>query len=171
MIIKNQVLSVVLLLKHSVFLLKKFKSELSTNKQPSLSWRVPCVIQNRNKFHHSNSVTFDTKKAKETLMARLNGITITETKTFVRLEEFTWWKTPLNILKYTGFKNLPKRRPSFHSFIHLVVCDLHRQVDFSWHFYAKESAYWGCNGCQSSWNEEGRMQGVEAYERDFELIY
>ena len=56
---------------------------------------IPYAVQNGNKFRHSNFITFDAKKAKETLMTRLSGITITETKTFVRLEKFTWWKTPL----------------------------------------------------------------------------
>ena len=28
-------------------------------------------------------------------MTRLSGMAITETKTFVRSEKFTWWKTPL----------------------------------------------------------------------------
>ena len=57
---------------------------------------IPYAVQNGDKFRHNNSVTFDAKKAKETLMTRLGGITITETKTFVRLEKLTWWKTPLN---------------------------------------------------------------------------
>ena len=41
-------------------------------------------------FRHSNSITFDGKKAKETLMMCLSGNTTTETKTCVRLETFAW---------------------------------------------------------------------------------
>ena len=43
-------------------------------------------------------VTFDAKKAKETLMMRLSGstITTTETTTFARLEKICLVKTPLN---------------------------------------------------------------------------
>ena len=55
-------------------------------------------------FCHSNSATSDTKKAKETLTARLSGNTVTETKTFVKLEK----KSPDgNPLKPTGFENSP----------------------------------------------------------------
>ena len=41
------------------------------------------------KLNHSNSVTFDAKKAKETLMMRLSGntTTITEAKKLIRLEK------------------------------------------------------------------------------------
>ena len=36
------------------------------------------------------------KSERNPIMTRLCGMTITETKTFVRLEKFTWSKTPLN---------------------------------------------------------------------------
>ena len=90
------------------------------------------------------------KKAKETLMTRLSGITITETKTFVRLEKFTWWKTALNariwkLAKMSTF-NLPKC-PSAVFTVRLTFSD----------FLRKKSTYWGYSGCQSSWNEKGRM--------------
>ena len=55
---------------------KKNQIELSTNKLPSLKWRVSCAIQNGKKFHHSNSTTFDAQKTKETLRTRLSGNTI-----------------------------------------------------------------------------------------------
>ena len=63
-----------------------------TNLMGSSGPHVPCAIQIGNKLHHSNSVTFDDKKAKETLMARLsrNTITISETKTLIRLEKVAW---------------------------------------------------------------------------------
>ena len=115
-----------------------------------------------NKFCHSNSVTFGAKKNKRNLMTRLSGITITETKTFVRLEKFTWWKP----LKHTDFENSPKSPPSLHSLFYLVACRRHRLVDFLWHFYAKKSNYRGFNLCQSSWNEEGRMKDDAAYKGD-----
>ena len=72
MIIKSQVLSEV--------------SSLSVKKLQG----VPCVIQNGNKLRNSNSVTSDAKKTKETLMTRLSGNTVTETKTLVKLEKFAW---------------------------------------------------------------------------------
>ena len=77
---------------------QKNKSVLGTNKLQSLRWCVPCAIQTENKLCHSNSVTFDAKKAKETLMMRLSGstITTTETTTFARLEKICLVKTPLN---------------------------------------------------------------------------
>ena len=48
------------------------------------------------KIFHSISFIFDAKKNKETLMTWLGGNTITETKTFVRMEKFAWQKKPLN---------------------------------------------------------------------------
>ena len=71
-IIKNQVLSVVLLLKHSLPLKKKIKSELLKDKQSSLSWCITCAIQNWNNCAVTVTVTFDAKKAKETLMMGLS---------------------------------------------------------------------------------------------------
>ena len=41
-------------------------------------------------FHQSNSVTFDAKKTKETLMMCLSRNTIIKAKTFVRFEKFAW---------------------------------------------------------------------------------
>ena len=72
----------------------KVQGELWTNKQPSLRWRVSCTIQDRNNLRHSNSVLCDAKKVKETLTTILSRNTATETKTFVKLKKFAWWKHP-----------------------------------------------------------------------------
>ena len=48
---------------------------------PSLRGHNPCTIQTGNNLHHSNSVAFGAKKAKETLMMRFCGNTITITIT------------------------------------------------------------------------------------------
>ena len=57
------------------------------------------------KLNHSNSVTFDAKKAKETLMMRLSGntATITEAKRLIRLENVHFE----NSLKPMSFENMP----------------------------------------------------------------
>ena len=47
-----------------------------------------CAIQNGSKLCHSNSLTFDAKKAKETVRLWLSGNKITETKAFLKLEKF-----------------------------------------------------------------------------------
>ena len=68
------------------------------------------------------------KSERNPIMTRLCGMTITETKTFVRLEKFTWWKTPLNTRVLKTRQNVHLH--SIFLAIHLVVCSLHRQVDF-----------------------------------------
>ena len=87
MIIKNQVCQ-----DYQVFssFQKKFKMNFE-----QVKWRVSCAIQNGNKLCHSNFVTFDAKKAKETLWTRLSGNTITETKIFDRLENLPGEEPPL----------------------------------------------------------------------------
>ena len=60
MIITIQVLSIV-----SSLSVKNIQSELWTNKQPSLKWRVSCVFQNGDKLRHSSSISFDVKTRKK----------------------------------------------------------------------------------------------------------
>ena len=63
------------------YLSRKTQSEQWTNKKPSLNWCVSCAIQNGSKLCHSNSVSFDAKKAKETL-----GIKFRENTFFCKRE-------------------------------------------------------------------------------------
>ena len=145
---KKQVLSIAWSLS-----VKKIQSEFRTNKLPSLRWYFPCAIQTENKFCHSNSVTFDVNKTKETLMTRLTGntITITETKTFVRVIEVAWWKLPLNPW------SLKTKISTFIPFPFSSGSEQSSQA--GWHsstcFCKKEHLL--RNGYPSSWNEEGRM--------------
>ena len=100
----------------------------------------------------SNSVTFDAKKAKETLRRRLS-----RTQLLKQTEKSAGWKTPLNPQALACFENSAKSPPSCSSLFHLVTSGFYRQVDVRWYFSAIESTYWGHNGCQSSWNDERRV--------------
>ena len=131
------------------FCQKKIKVNFEQiNKQPSLKWCVPCAIQNANKLRHSNSVTFDAKKAKETQRGWVETQLLKQ-KHFLNSKNLS--------SKNSVFENSPKCPSLCPSLLHLVVSSLHRQGDFLWHFSTKKSTYWGYHACQLNWNEEGQM--------------
>ena len=131
MIMTNQFLSIV-----SSFFVKKVQSQLWTNKKPSIPCRALCVIQNCNKLLHSNSVTFDAKKAKNTFKTRLSGSTINRKRllnprSYHKSERFTWWKTTLTPRALAYTENSRKCPPLWPSFLHpKEMSNLQRQTDF-----------------------------------------
>ena len=137
---------------------KKNQGELWTNKQPSLRWRFPCSIWNRNKLRHSNSVAFDAKKVKETLTARLSKTQLLKKNIFAKP------------LKPKGFESSPKCLPSCPSLLYLVVSSLHTQADFF--FFHKKELLLGVQWLlvELKW---GRMDGCKLLhlKEIFRLIY
>ena len=130
---------------------KKLQSELWTNKQPSLKWCVLCAIQNGNKLQHSNLVTFDAKKVKYFVRTRLS-------KNICYIQKIHLVKNPIQTTSFSLLWKLAKM-PTFMLFSSSSGSEQSSQAGYwlSLTFYAKESTYWGHNGVQSSWNEEGWM--------------
>ena len=132
---KTQVLSVALLLKHRVFLLKKSEWTLK-NKQSLLSGHISCAILNGNKFCHSNSVTFDSEKSERNPNDEVEW-------------NHNYWNKQIWVVK---------KPPWTHGLWKLTKMPTF--IPFLWYFYVKESTYWGSSGCPSSWKEEGQINAM-----------